>query len=113
MTTRGPLKADRVGVIVRCAVCGRSKKPIGRSGPLEASYCDEDCTGYQTPWLVRRDVVREAGRQLAASVSHQQEARRLVESRCAFNCDAESVCNCEAHRAHRASHQQEPPQESK
>lgn len=37
----------RVGVVVRCAVCGDMKKPIGRSGPLGASYCDDDCDGYR------------------------------------------------------------------
>jgi hypothetical protein len=43
---------NRVGIIVRCAVCGDVKKPIGRSGPLGASYCDEDCNGYrQAPFV--------------------------------------------------------------
>lgn len=41
------LSADRVGVMVRCSVCGDVKKPIGRSGPLGASYCDDDCGGYR------------------------------------------------------------------
>jgi hypothetical protein len=35
--------------MVRCAVCGDMKKPIWRSGPLGASYCDEDCKGYRQP----------------------------------------------------------------
>jgi hypothetical protein len=39
----------RVGVIVRCAVCGNMKKPIGRSGPMDAYYCTEDCNGYRFP----------------------------------------------------------------
>lgn len=39
-----------------------------------AVWLDENApVEHSTPWLVRRDVVREAGRQLAASVSHQQE----------------------------------------
>ena len=37
----------RVGVMVKCAVCGQMKKPIGRSAPVEASYCDHECKGYQ------------------------------------------------------------------
>ena len=42
----------RVGVIVRCVVCGGMKKPIGRSGPLEASYCTDECPGYrQAPYV--------------------------------------------------------------
>ena len=41
------LSADCVGVIVRCGRCGHTKKPIGRSGPLGASYCDDDCAGYR------------------------------------------------------------------
>ena len=37
----------KVGIIVRCAVCGNSKKPIGRSAPLGCSPCDESCEGYR------------------------------------------------------------------
>ena len=41
----------RVGVVVHCAECGRMKKPIGRSAPLGASQCDDDCSGYgQRPY---------------------------------------------------------------
>lgn len=29
-----------------CLTCGRTKKPRGRSAPLETSYCDQDCAGY-------------------------------------------------------------------
>ena len=51
MAERTQLSETRVGVRVRCAVCGDVKKPIGRYGPLGASYCDEDCAGYrQQPW---------------------------------------------------------------
>lgn len=39
----------RVGVLVRCVECGEAKKPIWRSAPLEASYCDDDCEGYRKP----------------------------------------------------------------
>jgi hypothetical protein len=33
-----------------CAVCGTTKKPVGRSAPLEManSLCDSDCDGYYT-----------------------------------------------------------------
>lgn len=33
---------------VDCTVCGKRKKPIGRSAPLEmaGSLCDMECTGY-------------------------------------------------------------------
>lgn len=46
MREKDGLRTSRVGVIVRCTVCGQNKKPIGRSGPLMASYCDDDCRGY-------------------------------------------------------------------
>lgn len=39
----------RVGVVVTCAVCGDMKKPVGRSAPLGASYCDDGCPGYRQP----------------------------------------------------------------
>lgn len=44
--TENPMP-EKVGVTVRCVVCGDMKKPIGRSGPLGASYCDADCPGYR------------------------------------------------------------------
>lgn len=37
----------RIGVAVYCTVCGNMKKPIGRSAPLEASYCEYECQGYR------------------------------------------------------------------
>lgn len=37
----------RVGIRVTCAVCGDMKKPIGRSGPLGAEYCTDECPGYR------------------------------------------------------------------
>lgn len=39
--------SDRVGVIVTCAVCHNMKKPIGRSAPFEAYYCEDECPGYR------------------------------------------------------------------
>lgn len=38
----------KAGVAVNCIVCGRRKKPIGRSAPLEManSLCDRECAGY-------------------------------------------------------------------
>ncbi len=44
---------EEVGVAVYCAVCGRRKKPVGRSAPLEManSLCDNECMGYnQEPY---------------------------------------------------------------
>lgn len=42
----------RVGVSVRCATCGDTKRPVGRSMPLGVSYCDDDCPGYhQAPFV--------------------------------------------------------------
>lgn len=38
---------DRVGVLVICCTCGNMKQPIGRSGPLGAMYCDNECSGYR------------------------------------------------------------------
>ena len=39
----------KVGIAVTCTICGHMKKPIGRSGPLGAYYCERDtCTGYDT-----------------------------------------------------------------
>ena len=39
---------DRAGTSPRCAECGRTKAPIGRSVPLgmSGSMCDRDCAGY-------------------------------------------------------------------
>ena len=42
-------ETERVGVLVTCATCGDMKKPIGRSGPLGSSYCDDYCPGYRQP----------------------------------------------------------------
>lgn len=42
----------KVGILVRCVVCGNAKKPVGRSGPLDASYCDDECAGYRQPPFV-------------------------------------------------------------
>lgn len=42
-------RADKVGVQVMCPICGDIKKPIGRSGPLGASYCTDECEGYRQP----------------------------------------------------------------
>jgi hypothetical protein len=39
--------ADPQGELPRCIVCWRSKKPMGRSSPLEMSLCDDDCHGYR------------------------------------------------------------------
>jgi hypothetical protein len=38
----------KVGIAVECAVCRRSKKPIGRSAPMTManSLCNHDCPGY-------------------------------------------------------------------
>ncbi len=35
------------GRLPYCSVCGKSKKPMGRSAPLEMSLCDNDCQGYR------------------------------------------------------------------
>lgn len=43
------LVATKVGIRVKCLVCGQQKKPIGRAGSLNASYCDDDCEGYRQP----------------------------------------------------------------
>jgi len=51
------VKMPEVGQAVDCKVCGRRKKPRGRSAPLEManSLCDFECPGYdQEPepgWL--------------------------------------------------------------
>ena len=37
----------KVGVSVRCTLCGRTKKPVGRSAPLGTHWCDDDCEGYR------------------------------------------------------------------
>jgi hypothetical protein len=37
----------RIGVSVKCVVCGQNKCPRGRSAPLGAYLCDsETCPGY-------------------------------------------------------------------
>jgi len=40
------LDPNKIGVRVDCTVCGRTKKPIGRSAPVETYLCDDDCVGY-------------------------------------------------------------------
>lgn len=39
---------NEIGKSVDCIICGRRKKPIGRSAPLimANSLCDSDCIGY-------------------------------------------------------------------
>lgn len=37
----------RIGIVVRCCVCGQTKKPVGRDAPMAASYCDDECRGYR------------------------------------------------------------------
>ena len=34
---------------VHCVVCGKAKKPLGRSAPLEmyTTLCDSECSGYR------------------------------------------------------------------
>ena len=35
-----------MNIIVTCVVCGRRKKPVGRSAPVGSGLCDHDCEGY-------------------------------------------------------------------
>ena len=39
----------RIGISVYCKVCSDMKKPVGRSAPMCAGYCDDDCPGYRQP----------------------------------------------------------------
>jgi hypothetical protein len=41
-------EVEQVGKSVQCLVCFRTKKPVGRSAPIETagSMCDSDCSGY-------------------------------------------------------------------
>jgi hypothetical protein len=42
----------RIGISIECAVCHRTKKPRGRSAPLEMSLCNHECLGYnQEPFV--------------------------------------------------------------
>lgn len=41
------MSATKVGIRVYCTVCQRSKLPRGRSAPLGAYGCDDDCAGYR------------------------------------------------------------------
>jgi len=38
--------SKEVGETVWCTVCPSSKAPRGRSAPIGAYYCDQDCEGY-------------------------------------------------------------------
>jgi hypothetical protein len=40
---------NHIGVAVNCNICKRTKRPVGRSAPVETSgsYCDDDCPGYR------------------------------------------------------------------
>lgn len=40
------LSSDKIGAVVTCAVCGYTKKPIGRDTPLNWYACDRECKGY-------------------------------------------------------------------
>jgi hypothetical protein len=39
---------EKCAAMPRCNVCHKTKKPFGRSAPLEAAngYCDYECPGY-------------------------------------------------------------------
>ncbi len=43
----------KIGIAVECVVCHRTKKPAGRSAPLEmaTSLCDHECPGWSQPPL--------------------------------------------------------------
>lgn len=43
MTKLNPYK---YGKRISCAVCGREKKPVGRSAPVALVLCDDECGGY-------------------------------------------------------------------
>ncbi len=43
------LRANVWGMAVRCAVCGHTKAPVGRSVPAEIYRCDSECEGYRRP----------------------------------------------------------------
>lgn len=45
MTTK--LREDYFGYRAKCTVCGRDKKPIGRSAPMEMRMCWDECPGYR------------------------------------------------------------------
>lgn len=42
-------RTTRMGIPVKCAVCGQTKKPVGRSAPMGWSSCDDECKGYRQP----------------------------------------------------------------
>lgn len=39
----------KVGVLVKCELCGHQKKPRGRSGPLGGYYCEPEWFGHGCP----------------------------------------------------------------
>lgn len=41
------LNPKKIGVAVTCKTCKRTKQPIGRSAPLGAYMCDDECPGYR------------------------------------------------------------------
>lgn len=51
-TPQPELRADVYGVEVECVVCGKTKKPRGRSAPMQMSMCDSECSGYWREPLV-------------------------------------------------------------
>ena len=44
--TMADLRTDYRGYSVTCTVCGVTKKPWGRSAPLDSYYCDSDFPGF-------------------------------------------------------------------
>lgn len=44
--------ATKRGIRVKCAVCGRDKRPIGRSASIQSYLCADECPGYdQAPYV--------------------------------------------------------------
>ncbi len=41
------LADDKIGIRVKCSVCGNTKNPIGRSAPVSWYGCDDECRGYR------------------------------------------------------------------
>lgn len=41
-------KCGKVGEQIACVKCGKTKKPLGRSSPLEMTgmLCTDECAGY-------------------------------------------------------------------
>jgi hypothetical protein len=75
----------RVGKSIRCTVCGRRKKPHGRSAPMGYPVCDDECSGYdlepKVGCLWPGESEKDFGYPCCAEGTEEQEEEEVVDWR--------------------------------